>query len=60
MSQVLGFRELGLADYEPTWQAMQRFTDERKRKEIEALTIKRNEIAREITRFLREAERQSR
>lgn len=32
MSQVLGFRELGLADYEPTWQAMQRFTDERKLK----------------------------
>jgi lipoyl(octanoyl) transferase len=25
----LGFRELGLVDYEPTWQAMQRFTNER-------------------------------
>ena len=32
MPQVLGFRELGLADYEPTWLAMQRFTDERKLK----------------------------
>jgi lipoyl(octanoyl) transferase len=25
----LGFRELGLVDYEPTWQAMQRFTNQR-------------------------------
>ena len=30
MSQVLGIRELGLLDYERTWLAMQRFTDERK------------------------------
>jgi lipoyl(octanoyl) transferase len=29
MSPPLGFRELGLVDYEPTWQAMQRFTNER-------------------------------
>ena len=28
---VLGFRELGLLDYEPAWQAMQRFTSERGR-----------------------------
>ena len=31
MSAVLGFRELGLTDYEPTWQAMKRFTDGRDR-----------------------------
>ena len=30
MSQVLGIRELGQLDYERTWLAMQRFTDERK------------------------------
>ena len=30
MPQVLGIRELGLADYESTWLAMQRFTDMRK------------------------------
>ena len=30
MSQVLGIRELGALDYERTWLAMQRFTDERK------------------------------
>ena len=30
MPQVLGVRELGLADYESTWLAMQRFTDMRK------------------------------
>jgi hypothetical protein len=30
MSQALGFRELALLDYEPTWLAMQRFTDQRK------------------------------
>ena len=29
MSLSLGFRELGLVDYEPTWQAMQRFTNAR-------------------------------
>ena len=29
MSQLLGFRELGQVDYQPTWQAMQRFTDTR-------------------------------
>lgn len=29
MGQVLGVRDLGLVDYEPTWQAMQRFTSER-------------------------------
>jgi lipoyl(octanoyl) transferase len=29
MDKTLGFRELGLAPYEPTWQAMKRFTDER-------------------------------
>ena len=29
MSQPLGFRELGQVDYQPTWQAMQRFTDTR-------------------------------
>ena len=32
MSQVLGIRELGQLDYERTWLAMQRFTDERKHK----------------------------
>ena len=31
MGGVLGFRELGLTDYEPTWQAMKRFTDGRDR-----------------------------
>lgn len=31
MAQVLGFRDLGLLDYEPAWHAMQRFTDERDR-----------------------------
>lgn len=31
MGPVLGFRELGLTDYEPTWQAMKRFTDGRDR-----------------------------
>ena len=30
MSRALGFRELSLLDYEPTWLAMQRFTDQRK------------------------------
>ena len=30
MSQVLGIRELGVLDYERTWLAMQRVTDERK------------------------------
>ena len=30
MSRVLGIRELGVADYETTWLAMQRFTDTRK------------------------------
>jgi len=29
MSSTLTIRPLGLADYEPTWRAMQRFTDER-------------------------------
>ena len=29
MSLPLGFRELGLVDYQPTWHAMQRFTDTR-------------------------------
>ena len=29
MSLPLGFRELGQVSYEPTWQAMQRFTNER-------------------------------
>ncbi|GGL97250.1 lipoyl(octanoyl) transferase LipB [Pseudomonas asuensis] len=29
MDKTLGFRELGLAPYEPTWQAMKRFTDKR-------------------------------
>ncbi|RRW47862.1 lipoyl(octanoyl) transferase LipB [Pseudomonas luteola] len=29
MDKTLGFRELGLVSYEPTWQAMRRFTDER-------------------------------
>jgi lipoyl(octanoyl) transferase len=28
-SEILGFRELGHADYEPVWRAMQRFTDTR-------------------------------
>ena len=28
--RTLGFRELGLNAYEPTWHAMQRFTDQRK------------------------------
>jgi lipoyl(octanoyl) transferase len=31
MGEVLGVRDLGLADYEPTWQAMKRFTDGRTR-----------------------------
>lgn len=29
MELLLGFRELGQVDYEPTWHAMQRFTDSR-------------------------------
>jgi lipoyl(octanoyl) transferase len=29
MSKTLGFRELGLLDYEQVWHAMQRFTDQR-------------------------------
>src|SRR5690606_40073910 len=28
-SGLLGVRELGLVEYQPTWQAMQRFTQER-------------------------------
>ncbi|TDV61848.1 lipoyl(octanoyl) transferase LipB [Pseudomonas sp. LP_7_YM] len=31
MGERLGFRDLGLIDYEPTWQSMQRFTDGRGR-----------------------------
>ena len=31
MGELLGFRDLGLIDYEPAWQAMQRFTDGRDR-----------------------------
>ncbi|WP_296258946.1 MULTISPECIES: lipoyl(octanoyl) transferase LipB [unclassified Pseudomonas] len=31
MGACLGFRDLGLIDYEPTWHAMQRFTDGRGR-----------------------------
>jgi lipoyl(octanoyl) transferase len=31
MTERLGFRDLGLVDYEPTWQAMKRFTDDRAR-----------------------------
>ncbi len=31
MSGSLGVRDLGLVDYEPTWQAMRRFTDDRDR-----------------------------
>lgn len=31
MTDSLGFRDLGLVDYEPTWQAMKRFTDDRDR-----------------------------
>lgn len=31
MGERLGFRDLGLIDYEPAWQAMQRFTDGRNR-----------------------------
>jgi len=31
MGERLGFRDLGLIDYEPAWQAMQRFTDGRHR-----------------------------
>lgn len=31
MTDSLGFRDLGLVDYEPTWQAMKRFTDDRAR-----------------------------
>ncbi|MGH8420070.1 MAG: lipoyl(octanoyl) transferase LipB [Pseudomonas sp.] len=31
MGERLGFRDLGLIDYQPTWQAMQRFTDGRGR-----------------------------
>ena len=33
MGQQLGFRDLGLLDYEPTWQAMKRFTDGRREHE---------------------------
>ena len=29
MDLPLGFRELGQVDYQPTWHAMQRFTDSR-------------------------------
>ena len=29
MADMARIRHLGLADYEPTWRAMQRFTDER-------------------------------
>ena len=31
MSQLPLIRRLGLAPYEPTWRAMQKFTDERQR-----------------------------
>jgi lipoyl(octanoyl) transferase len=31
MGERLGFRDLGLIDYQPAWQAMQRFTDGRDR-----------------------------
>jgi lipoyl(octanoyl) transferase len=31
MDAVLGFRDLGMIDYEPAWQAMKRFTDGRHR-----------------------------
>jgi len=31
MGELLGFRDLGLIDYEPAWQAMKRFTDGRNR-----------------------------
>ena len=30
MPQILGIRDLGVLDYERTWLAMQRFTDQRK------------------------------
>jgi lipoyl(octanoyl) transferase len=36
---VLGFRELGLLDYEPTWQAMQRFTNERGRETADEIWL---------------------
>lgn len=31
MAELLGFRDLGMIDYEPAWQAMKRFTDGRHR-----------------------------
>lgn len=39
MGPVLGFRELGLTDYEPTWQAMKRFTDGRDRENADEVWL---------------------
>ncbi|MEX6665358.1 lipoyl(octanoyl) transferase LipB [Pseudomonas sp. W2-17] len=39
MGAVLGFRELGLTDYEPTWQAMKRFTDGRDRETVDEVWL---------------------
>jgi lipoyl(octanoyl) transferase len=39
MGAVLGFRDLGLSDYEPTWQAMKRFTDGRTRETADEIWL---------------------
>ncbi|PHX39029.1 lipoate--protein ligase [Pseudomonas sp. NZIPFR-PS5] len=39
MGAALGFRELGLTDYEPTWQAMKRFTDGRDRETADEIWL---------------------
>jgi lipoyl(octanoyl) transferase len=39
MSGCLGFRDLGLTEYEPTWQAMKRFTDGRDRETVDEVWL---------------------
>jgi lipoyl(octanoyl) transferase len=39
MGAVLGVRDLGLSDYEPTWQAMKRFTDGRTRETADEIWL---------------------
>jgi lipoyl(octanoyl) transferase len=39
MGAVLGFRDLGLSDYEPIWQAMKRFTDGRTRETADEIWL---------------------
>jgi lipoyl(octanoyl) transferase len=39
MGAVLGVRDLGLTDYEPTWQAMKRFTDGRTRETADEIWL---------------------